>query len=664
MTMTFQTESTLEMAEKTNVSVSLMNRVYYAARDGMAITLYALLSEQTPEQINCLINQTVLQDDGQRCTPLIVASRYGNHRVVKMLLDKFKPDLEAQGTVKFDEFFIEGASALWCAAGTGHLGLVKTLVKAGADVNHPTKTNSTPLRAACFSGRLDIVKYLAEHQANIHIANKYNNTCLMIAAYKGHHHVVSFLLENGADPNERAHCGATALHFASECNHYKVVIELLNHGTKMTKNICGMTPLMVAAERTRRHIVEYLVTREKVTKEEIIDAYELLGASYANDKDNYCLRLANLYLNKAMSLRYSDPNNIIRKKRSEPVPAYENWRECEDLTELLNIRLDPNSLHMESLVIRERILGTHNPEVPHPIVYRGAVFADAARFDRCIDLWLRALHLRQLNNISVVKDLLRFAQVFSQMIHVGIELQFTQVLNVLEASVTEIERNKTKIDNPEPKDDVDQSIVSKDEMESNITTTLYILAILTKLITLNERDKDKIDLRKAHYLVHKLCSLKATLRDGQTILHLAVNAETPVDDFHTNDVCKFPCASTALLLIQCGADVNAMDGERNTPLHVIVNYEKPISDFLTLHAIIMALIEAGAHMDTVNSQGKTPYDAATTGVAEIILRTQTKLSLKCMAAKVVKTYNLSYCGTVPQSLESFIELHGSGLNQG
>lgn len=57
MTMTFQTESTLEMAEKTNVSVSLMNRVYYAARDGMAITLYALLSEQTPEQINCLINQ-------------------------------------------------------------------------------------------------------------------------------------------------------------------------------------------------------------------------------------------------------------------------------------------------------------------------------------------------------------------------------------------------------------------------------------------------------------------------------------------------------------------------------------------------------------------------------------------------------------------------------
>lgn len=52
------------------------------------------------------------------------------------------------------------------------------------------------------------------------------------------------------------------------------------------------------------------------------------------------------------------------------------------------------------------------------------------------------------------------------------------------------------------------------------------------------------------------------------------------------------------------------------------------------------------------------------GVAEIILRSQTKLSLKCMAAKAVKAYNLSYTGNVPRCLESFIELHGPGLNQG
>lgn len=70
------------------------------------------------------------------------------------------------------------------------------------------------------------------------------------------------------------------------------------------------------------------------------------------------------------------------------------------------------------------------------------------------------------------------------------------------------------------------------------------------------------------------------------------------------------------------------------PLHLIVGYPKPISDFSTLHSIIMTyntlfvffqflfflsnqyffrLIEAGAHMDAVNSFGETPFDAATTG---------------------------------------------------
>ncbi|KAG8039160.1 hypothetical protein G9C98_003467 [Cotesia typhae] len=612
------------MDDETDDVMPLINRIYYMAREGMSMALYAFLSDLGKQLVDSIINQKVLDEDGQKSTPLIIAARYGHNRVVKMFIEKFKMDIEEEGTVKFDGYVIEGASALWCAAGAGHLNIVKLLVKAGADVNHPTHTNSTPLRAACFDGRLDIVNYLIDHNADIHIANKYNNTCLMIAAHKGHLDVVTFLLEHGADPNVKALCGATALHFAAEWGHVSVVTELLKFGAKATKNENGMTPLIAAAERTRAHIVECFIEEMDVSREDKIEAFELLGASFANDKDNYCLS------------------------------------KSETLQRLESIKNDANAIHMESLAIRERILGTHNPEVPQPIIYRGAVLADNARFDRCIDLWLHALHLRQQNNTSVVKDLLRFAQVFSQIIHVGVDLQFPQVMNVLESSVIELSRNQLKISNPDA-EDIDQYL---DETESNITSALYILTILVKLMALNKKSYDEEDIKKAHYLVYKLCALKMTLRDGQTLLHLAINAKTPVDDFHTNDVCKFPCCATAKLLIQCGADVNAMDNERNTPLHVIVAYEKPISDFLTLHGIIVELVNAGAHVDTVNSEGKTPYDAATTGVAEIVLRTQTKLSLKCMAAKAVKTYGLSYTGYVPRSLESFIELHGPGLNQG
>ena len=41
----------------TEISQSLKSRVYYAARDGMAITLYALLVEKSLPEIHELLNQ-------------------------------------------------------------------------------------------------------------------------------------------------------------------------------------------------------------------------------------------------------------------------------------------------------------------------------------------------------------------------------------------------------------------------------------------------------------------------------------------------------------------------------------------------------------------------------------------------------------------------------
>ncbi|XP_019875220.1 protein fem-1 homolog B isoform X2 [Aethina tumida] len=631
----------------------LKNRVYYAARDGMSIALFTLISEANENDVDRLLNERFVEEDGQECTPLIVAAKRGHDKVVRMLLTKFQPNLEQEGIVKFDGYVVEGASALWCAACAGHVNVVKSLVKAGADVNHPTKTNSTPLRAACFDGRLDIVKYLTYHSANIHIANKYNNTCLMIAAYKGHLDVVSFLLENSANPNEKALCGATALHFAAECGHVDVVKELLLYGAVFSENDSGMTPIKAAAERTKDAVVEYLVERPEILKEERIEALELLGASFGNDKEAYDITKAFEYMMRSMELRYSDPNNIVKKQLNRPIPAYENWVECQTIGDLMGIRQNVNSLHMESLAIRERILGPQNPEVPAPVIYRGAVFADNGRFDRCLELWLHALKLRQNNHISVVKDLLRFAQVFSQMMSVGVQVTYNHVMEVLAAAILELERNKARLANPGPKDDHETVM---DEIESNLTTTLYLLTILTKLMK-QCTEEEKFNVKR---MVFTLTQLQLTLRDGQTLLHLACNAETPVDDFHTNDVCKFPCAETTKLLINCGADVNAMDKGRNTPLHVIVNYHKAISDFMTLHTIITELTDKGAHIDCVNSRGETPLDSSATGVAEIILKTQTKISLKCLAANAVKQYNISYQGQVPQALEAFIELHGPG----
>lgn len=56
--------------------------------------------------------------------------------------------------MKFDGHIVHGATAIWCAAGSGHLNVIKLLIQYGANVNQKTKTQSTPLRAACFDGNV------------------------------------------------------------------------------------------------------------------------------------------------------------------------------------------------------------------------------------------------------------------------------------------------------------------------------------------------------------------------------------------------------------------------------------------------------------------------------------------------------------------------------
>lgn len=263
---------------------------------------------------------------------------------------------------------------------------------------------------------------------------------------------------------------------------------------------------------------------------------------------------------------------------------------------------------MEALTVRERILGVHCPELAHPVVFRGAVCADNGRFDRCEALWLHALDLRQGNNISVQRDLLRFAQLFSQMIHVEtIDLRVGNVLLVLQSTILELERNQEKMINPGPKDDVE---VILEEYETNIFTALYLLTIMTKLMK-NRHSKITIDnLKDLYRMVFQVNRMDVKLRDGQRLIHLAVNGVSPVDDFHTSDVCKFPCLDTVKLLLHCGATVDCFDCERNTPLHTLAstfqNFRPASNELLSkVEDITKLFIDAGIHLDSVNGDGQT-----------------------------------------------------------
>ena len=134
-----------------SVLVSPILRVSEAARTGDVPELKRVLDATTASKQNVLLKT---RTDG--ATPLITACRNGNTAIVHCLLDEYDVDIEQEGTVKIDGDLIECCTPLWMASLGGHVAIVRLLLERGAEVNHTTLTNSTPLRAASFNGHTEV----------------------------------------------------------------------------------------------------------------------------------------------------------------------------------------------------------------------------------------------------------------------------------------------------------------------------------------------------------------------------------------------------------------------------------------------------------------------------------------------------------------------------
>lgn len=120
-------------------------------------------------------------------------------------------------------------------------------------------------------------------------------------------------------------------------------------------------------------------------------------------------------------LRYRGDGPVISKPKFPPlVAAYDFAREITEPEALDELLADPDEMRMQALVIRERILGPAHPDTSYYIRYRGAVYADAGKFRRCIDLWNYALDMQQnmlepLNPMTQ-SSLFSFTELFSFMV--------------------------------------------------------------------------------------------------------------------------------------------------------------------------------------------------------------------------------------------------------
>jgi Fem-1 family protein b len=112
---------------------------------------------------------------------------------------------------------------------------------------------------------------------------------------------------------------------------------------------------------------------------------------------------------------------------------------------------------------------------------------------------------------------------------------------------------------------------------------------------------------------------------------------------------------TARLLIECGANVDTLDSNKNTPLHILVQ-NIPRSDVLKT---IDLLCDAGAHLDYVNEEGQTALNSVPSFHIEISQHLKEKMGvtrLKCLCARLIQQ-QFSYQNILPTSLVNFVQKH-------
>lgn len=617
--------------------MDISTAVFNAARDGKLKLIQKLLSNKSPDELEALAEEKT-----QGGTPLLIASRYGHLEVVDYLLEHCKANAELGGSVNFDGETIEGAPPLWAASAAGHLSVVKTLLKHGASVNNTTLTNSTPLRAACFDGHLEIVRYLVEHHADMEVANRHGHTCLMISCYKGHREIAMFLLERGADVNRKSVKGNTALHDCAESGSLEIMKMLLKCNALMERDGYGMTPLLAASVTGHTNIVEYLVHQPRTTREERIDALELLGATFVDKKRD--LLGAMRYWRRAMELRQAaDKAGFLAKPPpGPPVLAYDCAREACTAEELEALVTDPDEMRMQALLVRERILGPSHPDTSYYIRYRGAVYADSGNFERCISLWKYALDMQQSNldplSPMTASSFLSFAELFSFVLQdrakgtLATRVTFRDLMGVLGKSVREVERAVAQRDGPPEAPQFTKALV----------IILHLIFLLEKLDCTPEQEHQK---RQA---VYQLLKLNPRARNGLTPLHMAVDKETT--SVGRYPVGRFPSLAVAGLLLECGADVDSRDCENNTPLHVAAANGCP--------DIMAALVRAGAHFDATNARRQSPYELLDErSGGRHALHPLNYVTLQCLAARAIEKHRLPYKGLISEEMEAFIEQH-------
>lgn len=169
--------------------------------------------------------------------PLHWGTRSGEPGVVRQLLE--------WGGVEVDSCNEQGRTPLYCASIMRHLGIVRLLINANADVNKADKEQMCPLYVATQRGFVEVVKELLAAGAQVDQCTDKQATALHMSSALGHLDVVKELLLAGADVLKPDVDGLSALFYSVKDGRTDIPNVLLEAGADVNQaGKGGETPLM------------------------------------------------------------------------------------------------------------------------------------------------------------------------------------------------------------------------------------------------------------------------------------------------------------------------------------------------------------------------------------------------------------------------------------
>ena len=451
--------------------------------------------------------------------------------------------------------------------------------------------------------------------------------------------------------NVQDRSGDTALHWAISGKHPDkddIVQLLIDHGSDPNiKNTDGIDAILKAILKGEESIFDKHLLKIEPPVQHKIEFYELLGALHFH-RSSIDIEKVVTFWKKAVEMRRM--HSCYDFKALQPNPVYLFAREVNTVKELETLSQNHDLLCMHALMLSERILGRGHTTVRSGLVYQAFKYQENREFRRCIDIskyayQINKIPVEQLNNPFYAPTSLhhlcsRFCAFHSRNL---CRIEFEEVFEVLQMATY-----KLIVDGA-------TEITLSQECQSDKRLDFRILILkLIKLIT--ELDKNEDQLLKFKKIVYRLLRSESNTQEGETLLHLSVKHS--MYDVRGGFFLRFPSIAVVELLIECGANVNAVDNENNTVLHLCskaLRNPKMRQYHDSVKQIAVVLLKNKAHVDMVNTSG---YSAASLASSLIDFNIQDYVNLKCLAACAVLKYNISYAGEIPSSLESFVKMHG------